>query len=132
MPLRPTAPLALLAVAGLSACVAKTPPPPEFTDFATNVQIAQLLAQGCPSVTANQAGMGAGARDLGVVLRGQGFSSDDISNFPNTLDVSVVQARTQAYVTANDIIPSDWTTVCPVAQREMKQGTAIAAFLKAA
>ena len=132
MPLTPIARLALVAVVAVSACVARTPAPEAFTEFAANVQIAQLLAQGCPEVTISQPGMGKGARDLGLVLREQGFTPEDIAKFPDTLDVGAVQSRTQAFVTANRIDPRDFSTVCPVARREMQQGTPIAGFLTSA
>lgn len=130
---RPAKLLAVAAVAGLglSGCLMKSPPPAVFTDYATNVQIAQVLATGCPDVTVNQAGMGAGARDLGTALRAEGYTPEDIAAFPDTLDVGAIQASAQAYLTQNGVDPQDSTTVCPVAKREIDNNTAIAAFLDA-
>ncbi|WP_146205056.1 DUF5333 family protein [Meridianimarinicoccus roseus] len=121
----------MLSLVVLTAC-AKAPPPAVFTDYATNVQIAQVLAAGCPDVTLNQAGMGAGARDLGVALRAQGYTAEDIAAFPDTIDVGEIRGRAQAYLTANGIDPTDRATVCPVAKREIDAGSPIAAFLTAA
>jgi hypothetical protein len=107
-------------------------PPPAFADYAANVQIARLLAAGCPSLGLDQAAMGAGARDLGVTLRDQGFTPGDIAAFPDTLDTGVIEGRVQAFATANGIDPRDSATVCPVATREMNDGTAVGAFLSPA
>ncbi|QIE40597.1 DUF5333 family protein [Meridianimarinicoccus aquatilis] len=123
--------LVVFSGVGLSGCLMKSPPPAVFTDYATNVQIAQVLAAGCPNVAVDQAGMGAGARELGTALRAEGYTPEDISAFPDTLDVGAIQASTQAYLTQNGIDPQDSTTVCPVAKREIDNNTAIAAFLDA-
>jgi len=123
---------ALCAVALVAGCAPRMDPPPEFADYATNVQIARLLAGTCPSVALDQAAMGAGARDLGITLRDQGFTPEDIQAFPETLDIGTIQGRVQAYATQNSIDLRDSTTVCPAAMREINNGSGIGAFLSPA
>ena len=128
-------PLRLMALASLGvlvACATTRPPPPEFTTFASNVQVARILAAGCPTVTVNQGGMGEGARDLGLSLRSQGFTPEDIAGFRTTLDPGTVRAEINAYLTQNGVDPSNAATVCPAARREIDQRSPIAAFLGAA
>jgi len=122
-------PLSAVVLALVAGCAARMPPPAVFADYAANVQIARLLAGGCPSVALDQAAMGAGARDLGVALRDAGFTPDDIAAFPETLDTGTIQTRVQGYSAQNGIDPRDSRTVCAAAMREIDTGTAIGAFL---
>ncbi|WP_447248402.1 DUF5333 family protein [Meridianimarinicoccus sp. RP-17] len=115
----------------VAACAPRMAPPPAFADYAANVQVARLLAGACPSVALDQSAMGAGARDLGVALRDQGFTPDDIAAFPNTLDTGAIEARTRAYLAANAVDLDAPATACTAARAEMDRGSAIGAFLTA-
>ncbi len=121
----------LATVALVAGCAPRMAPPPAFADFATNVQIARLLSGGCPSIGLDQAAMGAGARDLGVALRAEGFTQEDIVAFPDTLDTGAIESRTQGYLTANGVDLGNAATVCAAARAEIDSGSAIGAFLTA-
>jgi hypothetical protein len=130
MALRPVL-TALCVLALVAGCAPRVAPPPAFADYATDVQIARLLAGGCPSVALDQAAMGAGARDLGVELSDQGFTPEDIAAFPDTLDTGEIESRVGAYLAANDVDPNTPGTACAAATAEIDRGSAIGAFLTA-
>ena len=118
---------AMATVALVAGCAPRMAPPPEFADYATNVQIARSLAGGCPTISLDQAAMGAGARDLGLALRAQGFTPEDIAAFPERLDTGAITARSQAFLADY----GDSAALCAAARAEIDRGSPIGAFLTA-
>ena len=116
---------ALCAVALVTGCASRMAPPPEFADYAVNVQIARALADGCETVSLDQSAMGAGARDLGIALRDQGFSPEDIAAFPERLDTDAITARSQSFLSEY----RDGASICAAARAEIDRGSPIGAFL---
>ncbi|MEL6205972.1 MAG: DUF5333 family protein [Pseudomonadota bacterium] len=103
--------------------------PPEIYQFALTYGIAQLLADACPSLSLDRAGIASVEQALAVEFAEEGWTERMVDDAARNLPEERIAADVFEYIGSNNVVLTEPATYCQAGAREQARDTAIGALL---